>query len=194
MNMACDYDEQLYHFGIKGMKWGVRRYQNKDGSLTNAGQKRAENYRQKEISRLDKTYNTSALSKKINRNTEKLKNMRNADDPRSEKQYAKLRDKLESERYQYNYKQAMKTVEKNKLNNMTLSQLDKERTDVGSVKTANVMGLIGSTALAMVSPVVRISYTDTTVYKTNRRVGSSERNNAMVDAYVKTKKDMESIK
>lgn len=31
---------ELYHFGIKGQKWGVRRYQNKDGSLTNAGKKR----------------------------------------------------------------------------------------------------------------------------------------------------------
>ncbi len=30
----------LYHHGAKGMKWGVRRYQNKDGSLTPAGKKR----------------------------------------------------------------------------------------------------------------------------------------------------------
>lgn len=31
---------ELYHWGIRGMRWGVRRYQNKDGSLTKAGLKR----------------------------------------------------------------------------------------------------------------------------------------------------------
>lgn len=30
---------ELYHHGIKGMRWGVRRYQNEDGSLTSVGKK-----------------------------------------------------------------------------------------------------------------------------------------------------------
>lgn len=40
---GSDRSSELEHFGLKGMKWGVRRFQNKDGSLTEAGKQRYSN-------------------------------------------------------------------------------------------------------------------------------------------------------
>ena len=35
-----DVEKELKHWGILGMKWGIRRYQNPDGSLTPEGKER----------------------------------------------------------------------------------------------------------------------------------------------------------
>lgn len=38
------YTNELYHYGVKGMRWGVRRYEDKSGHLTAAGKKRYDDY------------------------------------------------------------------------------------------------------------------------------------------------------
>lgn len=46
---------ELYHYGVAGMKWGVRRYQNYDGTLTSAGRAHQAKQYQKQLNSLDKS-------------------------------------------------------------------------------------------------------------------------------------------
>lgn len=64
------YQYELYHHGIKGMKWGVRRFQKKDGSLTPAGKNRYETRQAKRDKRAEK-YETRAA--KYQRDIDELK-------------------------------------------------------------------------------------------------------------------------
>ena len=77
-------DRELYHHGIKGQRWGVRRFQNKDGSLTSKGKSRyrkgAEIFR--EHSKLSDE--KEAKLKKSSKEYQQLKN-----------EYTKLTDKYD---------------------------------------------------------------------------------------------------
>lgn len=60
-------DDYLQHHGIKGQRWGIRRYQNKDGSLTTAGQKRYN----KEVEKLKKETAKVKAAEKVAANSKK---------------------------------------------------------------------------------------------------------------------------
>lgn len=47
------YGSELYHHGIKGQKWGERRYQNEDGTLTEAGKRRYARRSTRELNKLE---------------------------------------------------------------------------------------------------------------------------------------------
>lgn len=66
------YNDELTHWGVKGMKWGVRRYQNADGSLTAAGRKRRreephEDYTKAHSKKSIKSMSDTELRGRINR-------------------------------------------------------------------------------------------------------------------------------
>lgn len=80
-------DDELQHWGIKGMRWGQRRYQNKDGSLTPAGRKRYTNpdgslnekgkkYVAKEKERLEAEKKVISRQKRTNAKFDQLDKMR----------------------------------------------------------------------------------------------------------------------
>lgn len=58
-------ENEFYHYGIKGMRWGIRRYQKKDGSLTPAGKKRYDSDKSDSESNDGKFHLTSNQKKAI---------------------------------------------------------------------------------------------------------------------------------
>lgn len=57
---------ELIHYGIKGMKWGIRRYQNTDGSLTSVGKKRISKEYKKTARKVNKELRKTEGRRRLN--------------------------------------------------------------------------------------------------------------------------------
>lgn len=116
---------ELCHYGILGMKWGVRRYQNKDGSLTNAGRKRA--------AKLENDYKSLTgrnLKKKIN--SDNKSQTQNKSKSVKEMSDEELRTKTNRMNLENNYVTAQ----------MTMSRLNPKQVSVGEKFLSHVGGRV----------------------------------------------------
>lgn len=109
------YNNELYHHGIKGMKWGVRRYQNKDGSLTAKGKPMASKKYKKYMDRASQEVNTTEnYVKAYNRAADKMNNglidKYNRDYDKKLGEKAKDHDFLNDKEYENGYNKLFENV------------------------------------------------------------------------------------
>ena len=123
---------ELYHHGIRGMKWGVRRFQNKDGSLTNAGKKRYTDdptvvESKKNLDSAKSTYKSASKAYNVAYNNLNIdytrSNKKKYDKAKNDKQVAKA--KYDDAKFKYNTnKEAARISEKG----ITFEKKSKHRT------------------------------------------------------------------
>lgn len=133
-------DDELYHFGVKGMKWGFRRYQNEDGSLTSLGKKR------------DKMLSDRKTAKKHSTTS----NMVKAEYSRREFEDAKTRLKLENQKKKSKRQQDLEK----KYIDQGFAKDEAEIKAYNRAKTETILKVAGGIALASAAAYVAYKHYD----------------------------------
>jgi len=138
------YDQSLYHFGIKGMKWGIRRYENYDGTYTKAGLKR---YKQSE-SGYDTVHAVRNSVKNTYKEVKKRDDVKITDEGHRDikEYYGKLKD-LEKA-YKKQMKADYKQVKRDKLADQGKDLYAKGKRITGNADKVATAGMIAAGAVA----------------------------------------------
>lgn len=161
MDYIVHRENELYHHGILGMKWGVRRYQNADGTLTSKGKARLSKYKEQQLKKTSDYYDKNRHSGLYGTSVKKGINS-------LDKRNAVLKTKIESAKINGNYKKeakytsekkinesqiktlkSMKSIELKKVKSLTYDQMMKEKVAVGRSACKDALLTIGVNAVLL---------------------------------------------